>query len=61
MGFLSAVASLLLMVIWAGWWWLHLDRAVIGALCAAIVAACWLCGRGITTYQEHRRGNRQLG
>ena len=61
MGFFSVVTSLLLLVIWTGWWWLHLDRGVIGTLCAALAVACWLAGRRLTTYREQRRDHRQPG
>jgi hypothetical protein len=61
MGFLSILTSLLLLTIWTGWWWLHLDRAVIGTLCAAVAVGCWVTGRWVTTLLEQRRGNRLPG
>ena len=61
MGFLSILTSLLLLTVWAGWWWLHLGRGAIGTLCAAVAIACWLAGRWLTSYREQRRGNRQVG
>jgi hypothetical protein len=61
MGFLSILTSLLLLTVWTGWWWLHLDRGVIGTLCALVAVGCWVTGRWVTTRLEQRRGNRLPG